>query len=264
MSAGRDRSPDGRARRRRALSANAAHARRAAASGGRARSRDRRRFTLHRGEILGIAGLVGAGRTELLRRIFGLDPVRSGHIRVGAFSGRASPERAMAAGPRLGQRRSQGRRCRAWPRHRRQPDADPPRRLRSRAHWCCRRASGRRRPRGSRGSRIKCSGPTQAVGELSGGNQQKVALARLLHHDVDVLLLDEPTRGIDVASKAQIYADHRCARLDAPARLDVRLAASCSSAASFRSCWASAIASRSCIAAALASPAPSPNGMSTA
>ena len=44
-----------------------------------------------------------------------------------------------------------------------------------------------------------------AVGELSGGNQQKVAIARLLHHDVDVLLLDEPTRGIDVGSKAQIY-----------------------------------------------------------
>ena len=53
---------------------------------------------------------------------------------------------------------------------------------------------------------IRCAGPRQPVGELSGGNQQKVALARLLHHDVDVLLLDEPTRGIDVASKAQIYA----------------------------------------------------------
>jgi ribose transport system ATP-binding protein len=45
----------------------------------------------------------------------------------------------------------------------------------------------------------------QPVGSLSGGNQQKVAIARLLHHDVDVLLLDEPTRGIDVGSKAQIY-----------------------------------------------------------
>ena len=51
---------------------------------------------------------------------------------------------------------------------------------------------------------IKCSGPDQRVAELSGGNQQKVQLARLLHHDVDVLLLDEPTRGIDVASKAEI------------------------------------------------------------
>jgi ribose transport system ATP-binding protein len=45
----------------------------------------------------------------------------------------------------------------------------------------------------------------QPVGDLSGGNQQKVALARLLYHDADVLLLDEPTRGIDVGSKAQIY-----------------------------------------------------------
>ena len=53
---------------------------------------------------------------------------------------------------------------------------------------------------------VRAAGPGQAVRELSGGNQQKVALARLLHHDVDVLLLDEPTRGIDVASKAQIYA----------------------------------------------------------
>jgi ribose transport system ATP-binding protein len=52
---------------------------------------------------------------------------------------------------------------------------------------------------------IRCSDPRQPVAELSGGNQQKVALARLLHHEVDVLVLDEPTRGIDVGSKAQIY-----------------------------------------------------------
>ena len=52
---------------------------------------------------------------------------------------------------------------------------------------------------------IRCRGPRQSVLSLSGGNQQKVALARLLEHDVDVLLLDEPTRGIDVAAKAMIY-----------------------------------------------------------
>ena len=52
---------------------------------------------------------------------------------------------------------------------------------------------------------IKCASPGQRVSALSGGNQQKVAIARLLHADVDVLLLDEPTRGIDVGSKAQIY-----------------------------------------------------------
>ena len=52
---------------------------------------------------------------------------------------------------------------------------------------------------------IRCSHPRQTIGQLSGGNQQKVAVGRLLHHEVDVLVLDEPTRGIDVASKAQIY-----------------------------------------------------------
>ena len=52
---------------------------------------------------------------------------------------------------------------------------------------------------------VRCSGPDQPVGELSGGNQQKVALGRLLHQQADVLLLDEPTRGVDVGSKAEIY-----------------------------------------------------------
>src|SRR5579885_251955 len=53
--------------------------------------------------------------------------------------------------------------------------------------------------------RVRCAGPEQRVGELSGGNQQKVALGRLLHQGADVLLLDEPTRGVDVGSKAEIY-----------------------------------------------------------
>ena len=53
--------------------------------------------------------------------------------------------------------------------------------------------------------RIRCRSPRQPVSDLSGGNQQKIAVARLLLHDVDVFLLDEPTRGIDVGSKAQIY-----------------------------------------------------------
>jgi ribose transport system ATP-binding protein len=52
---------------------------------------------------------------------------------------------------------------------------------------------------------IRCTHPRQAIAQLSGGNQQKVAVGRLLQHDVDVLILDEPTRGIDVVSKAQIY-----------------------------------------------------------
>jgi ribose transport system ATP-binding protein len=52
---------------------------------------------------------------------------------------------------------------------------------------------------------VRARGPNQPVGELSGGNQQKIAIGRLLHHDARILLLDEPTRGIDVGSKAQIY-----------------------------------------------------------
>ena len=52
---------------------------------------------------------------------------------------------------------------------------------------------------------VKCRSADQKIGDLSGGNQQKIALARLLHHGVDLLLLDEPTRGIDVGSKKQIY-----------------------------------------------------------
>ena len=52
---------------------------------------------------------------------------------------------------------------------------------------------------------IRTQGPRQVLAHLSGGNQQKVAIGRLLHHDVDVLLLDEPTRGIDVGSKTQVY-----------------------------------------------------------
>ena len=56
-----------------------------------------------------------------------------------------------------------------------------------------------------RALRVRADGPAQPIGALSGGNQQKVALARLLHQQADVLLLDEPTRGIDVGSKAEIY-----------------------------------------------------------
>ena len=80
------------------------------------------------------------------------------------------------------------------------------------------------------------------MGELSGGNQQKVAIARLLYHGVDVLVLDEPTRGIDVSSKAQIYA-----LIDALVNADGagrRRRRCCWSAATCPSCSASATASR--------------------
>jgi ribose transport system ATP-binding protein len=162
-------------------------------------------FSLHRGEVLGIAGLMGAGRTRLLRTLFGLEPVRSGRIRVGSYSGAAAPPERWEQGMGLlsEDRKGEGLALGL-------PVADNlalsrlgglgpgpfvlPARLDAVARRWIERVG------------VRTAGPRQRVGELSGGNQQKVALARLLHHDVDVLLLDEPTRGIDVGSKAQIYA----------------------------------------------------------
>ena len=162
-------------------------------------------LTLRRGEVLGIGGLVGAGRTELLRLIFGLDAVRSGQVRVrGEASHGADPGRRIEQGlgmlseDRKGEGLALGRSI-----------ADnltyPSLRRLTRLGWVDRRRQRSEAAGWLSALRIKASGPTQAVGALSGGNQQKVALARLLHQDADVLLLDEPTRGIDVGSKAEIY-----------------------------------------------------------
>ena len=163
-------------------------------------------LTLRRGEVLGISGLVGAGRTELLRAIYGLDPVRAGTIRIAGgppdFAG--SPRTRIAAGVGL---LSEDRKGEGLALDRSIGDnlaySAPgrfavggvlrPFRLRKVAGACLGRLG------------IKARGPGVAVGTLSGGNQQKVAIGRLLVQDADVLLLDEPTRGIDVGSKAEVY-----------------------------------------------------------
>jgi len=156
-------------------------------------------LTLRRGEVLGISGLIGAGRTELLRALFGLDTVRQGEIRIGAYLGPSSPARRWAQGVGL---LSEDRKGEGLALALSVADnlmlSKLPRFVRPSQQ--CATAKDWIEQLG-----VRCRDPRQAVGELSGGNQQKVALARLLHHGVDVLLLDEPTRGIDVASKAQIY-----------------------------------------------------------
>ncbi len=159
---------------------------------------------LRRGEVLGIAGLVGAGRTELLRAVFGLDPITRGTVRVGALVGPAAPARRWAQGVGMV---SENRAAEGLATALTIADNLTLPRLRGLG------VAGLVTPGGQdRAARpwieklaIKCTSPRQATDALSGGNQQKVALARLLHADVDVLLLDEPTRGIDVGSKAQIY-----------------------------------------------------------
>jgi ribose transport system ATP-binding protein len=159
-------------------------------------------FELRRGEVLGIAGLVGAGRTELLRVVFGLDRTAGGTIRVGALVGPTSPSRRLAQGVGFASEDRKGEGLATS-----LSIADNvalsnlgpsgfalPGRAREKAkRWIAELS-------------IKCAGPDQRVVELSGGNQQKIQIARLLDRDVDVLLLDEPTRGIDVGSRAQIAA----------------------------------------------------------
>ena len=161
---------------------------------------------VRRGEVFGIAGLVGAGRTELLRAIFGLDEVRSGRFVVKGIEARrsTSPHRRIVQGlgflseDRKGEGLALGRSI---------EDNLTYSALDRQARWGWLDLRGRRieAARWMGAVRVKAVGPGQAVGQLSGGNQQKIALARLLYQEADVLLLDEPTRGIDVGSKAEVY-----------------------------------------------------------
>jgi len=159
---------------------------------------------LRRVEVLGISGLVGAGRTELMRAIFGLNSVIGGEIRIGTLTGSATPAKrwsqrvgivsedrkteGLALGLSIADNLTLSRLDGLGPLGLVMP---------SRQHAACEPWIAK--------IPIKCQGPAQRISGLSGGNQQKVAIARLLHADVDILLLDEPTRGIDVGSKAQIY-----------------------------------------------------------
>ena len=156
-------------------------------------------LTLHRGEVVGIAGLIGAGRTELLRSIFGLEKITNGQIRLASYVGPASPARRWAEGMGL---LSEDRKNEGLATELSIADnitmtrlpffVNPARQAEATRQWIKKLA-------------IRCRSPRQTVSDLSGGNQQKIAVARLLHHDVDIFLLDEPTRGIDVGSKAEIY-----------------------------------------------------------
>jgi ribose transport system ATP-binding protein len=160
---------------------------------------------LRRGEILGVAGLVGAGRTELLRAVFGLDAVRAGRVRVGAMVDEGAPPSARLAqgvGLLSEDRKNEGLALAMSVADNVTLSRPQPF---TRAGFIDRRARDAAAGVWIERLGIRCQAPGQPVHELSGGNQQKAAIARLLHHGADVLLLDEPTRGIDVASKVEIY-----------------------------------------------------------
>lgn len=163
-------------------------------------------LTLRRGEILGIAGLVGAGRSELCRAIFGLDRVKSGQVKVAHYPADdgKKPWQRLAQG--LGML-SEDRKGEGLLTAMSIADNITVSRLErvAKLGLVSDRAQDEAATALIARLGIKAGSPRHAAASLSGGNQQKVAIARLLFHDVDVFLLDEPTRGIDPGSRESIY-----------------------------------------------------------
>jgi rhamnose transport system ATP-binding protein len=166
---------------------------------------DRISFEVRAGEIVGLAGLVGAGRSEVARAIFGIDPYDSGTIKVaGRQLPPASVPAAMAAGIAL------------LPEDRQHEGLVLPmsvganlslamlRKL-SRGGFVNRRRETSLIERQMSDLSIRADSPRTPAHTLSGGNQQKLVLGKWLSCQPAVLILDEPTRGIDVAAKAQVH-----------------------------------------------------------
>jgi len=164
-------------------------------------------FELRRGEILGIAGLMGSGRTPLLRTIFGLERPANGTIKVNKKSvpgGRSTPAMRLIEGVGY---LSEDRKGDGLTLNQSIADNVTVTKFDSCSRWGWLDLGAQRKQTEKlvNALKIRTQGVQQDVGSLSGGNQQKVIVARLLHQDADVLLLDEPTRGIDIGSKAQVY-----------------------------------------------------------
>jgi ribose transport system ATP-binding protein len=162
-------------------------------------------FTVRAGEILGIGGLVGAGRTELVRAIAGIDPIARGEVSVrGRALPAGRPDLAVAAGIALApeERKSQGLWL-DWTQIRNVTISHLPRL--GRGPFTDAAAEHRAAAAHLRALAVRPDDPERLAAELSGGNQQKVVLARWLLHAASVLLLDEPTRGVDVGAKAEVY-----------------------------------------------------------
>ncbi len=164
-------------------------------------------FDLHAGEILGIAGLIGSGRTELLRLIFGADRADQGEVFIGDAPQAAqitSPKTAIAAGIAMitEDRKSQGlllsQSIAVNTTLSRLDQVSSMGVLDDTAEMAVANDYIQR-------LRIRSRNGAQAAGELSGGNQQKVVIARWLYRDCPIMLFDEPTRGIDIGAKFDIY-----------------------------------------------------------
>jgi ribose transport system ATP-binding protein len=165
-------------------------------------------FTLHRGEILGISGLVGAGRTETIRALFGLDSIQNGRVKI---TGKPelkphylNPRTALDSGmDMLSENRKEEGLAVNLPIYT-NITLSALKKLSS-FGWIRLQDEQKVADQWKKDVSIKCRDVNQPAASLSGGNQQKIAIARLLHQNGDIFFLDEPTRGIDVGSKAEIY-----------------------------------------------------------
>ena len=162
-------------------------------------------FALQAGEILGLAGLIGAGRTDVARSLFGIQPAQSGTIKVnGKEVIIRSPRQAMALG--LGfvpeDRQHHGL---VLPMSIADNITLPILSRYATAGWLRARDARQDAAAAAQKLEVKSAGMTQKAKELSGGNQQKVVLAKWLETGPRILILDEPTRGIDVGTKAAVH-----------------------------------------------------------
>ena len=159
-------------------------------------------FEVRAGEVVGFAGLVGAGRTELLETIFGVRRAHGGRVLVDGREVRpGSPKDALGRGLALvpEERHRQGLNMAGCVRENIA--------MGTWSFWIARRGKERSSSQHLlERLRIRTAGIEAPIRSLSGGNQQKVVIARCLGHEPKVLLLDEPTRGIDVGAKAEVFA----------------------------------------------------------
>lgn len=160
-------------------------------------------LTIHRGEIVGLAGLLGSGRTETAQAIFGVDPLTKGEIRINGATATQSPATAIAGG--IGylteDRKAEG----IIPEMSVRENITLAILPRLAKGWQVSRGRERDMVDGFiKSLGIKTASMDQPIRELSGGNQQKALLARWLATEPDLLLLDEPTRGVDVGAKLEI------------------------------------------------------------
>lgn len=161
-------------------------------------------LSLRKGEVFGVAGLVGAGRTELLRSIFALDHTNAGVVTVNGKSVPKSVRSRMRSGFGM---LSEDRKGEGLAQDLSIIENTTLGALQPYTTFGIINLTARDKVATELMAKVevKAHSGRQSVSELSGGNQQKVAIARILHQQADILMMDEPTKGIDVGTKAEIY-----------------------------------------------------------